>query len=232
MGNRANAFAKVGDSITESQYFLYPIGHGSAQLGQYSYLQPVINFFKVPYNSFAAPSAAVRSGWTSADVINPDSSFHPDCQPGEMPLACEYRLKKPSVALIMVGTNDIAHGMPSDSFRHQLGVIVQTSIDMGVIPVLSTIPDVAITEQLNARSLEFNQIIASVAAQYGVPLWDYWLAMQGLPNRGLSWDNYHPSVSSTGTSWMFSADDLRYGYTMRNLTALMVLDAVWRGAIG
>lgn len=231
LGNRPNAFAKVGDSITDSEFFLYPIGHGKELLGNYGYLRSVIDFYRAPYNAFAAPSAAARSGWLSANVLDPYSSYDPNCQQGETPLACEYRLKKPAVALIMIGTNDVFYGVDSGAFRQNLARIVQISIDMGVIPILSTIPDVAVTQDLNGRSIEFNTVIASVAAQYGVPLWDYWLAMQSAPNRGLSWDNYHPSLSSIGDSWTFTPDGLRSGYAIRNLTALMVLDAVWRSAL-
>jgi hypothetical protein len=39
--NNRYVFAKVGDSITVSDRFLYAIGNGTYQLGDYAYLQPV-----------------------------------------------------------------------------------------------------------------------------------------------------------------------------------------------
>jgi hypothetical protein len=122
--------------------------------------------------------------------------------------------------------------MDSATYRANLDTIVQTSIDMGVIPVLSTIPENLWAPELSPRIAEFNGIIAGVASAHGVPLWNYWRAMEDLPNKGMSTDGYHPSVDpATGETAVFTADGLQYGFTMRNLTALMVLDAVWRGAL-
>jgi len=235
LGNRRNVFSKVGDSITDSPYFLVPIGQGGLQLYEYTSLQPVVNFFSQAMannnNSFANASIAARGGWTAGALLDPANVFTTGCQPGESPLVCEYRVTKPAVALIMVGTNDIAFSVPSADFRANLERIVQTSIDMGVIPVLSTIPDNQRYPNESARVPEINGIIVEVANAYGVPLWNYWQAMQNLPNHGLSTDNLHPSIPPSGETGVFSPDGLQYGYTVRNLTALMVLDAVWRGAL-
>ena len=234
-GNRPDVFAKVGDSITSSGYFLRPVGVGGLQLQGYAYLQPVVSYFaQTPartHNSFANDSLAARGGWTTIEVLNPSLSVPGVCQPGETPLACEYRVSRPSVALIMFGTNDVAR-VDSGVYRQNLQTIVQISIDMGVIPVLSTIPDNVAYPQLGARVLEFNNIIRSVARANGTPLWDYWQAMQNLPNHGMSGDGYHPSFdTATSETAIFSDDGLRYGYNMRNLTALMVLDAIWQNVL-
>ncbi|MEO8395471.1 MAG: SH3 domain-containing protein, partial [Chloroflexota bacterium] len=45
LGNHANVFAKIGDSITESILTLNPIGDGLYNLGDYAYLQAVIDFY-------------------------------------------------------------------------------------------------------------------------------------------------------------------------------------------
>lgn len=234
-GNRADVFSKVGDSITASGFFLRPIGVGGLQLHGYTYLQPVVSYFsQTPartHNSFANDSIAARGGWTTIDVLNPALNVPGVCQPSETPLACEYRVSRPAVALIMFGTNDVAR-VDSAVYRQNLQTIVQTSIDMGVIPVLSTIPDNVAYPELGARVLEFNGIIRSVARANGTPLWDYWQSMQTLPNHGLSGDGYHPSFdTATNETAIFSDDGLRYGYNMRNLTALMVLDAIWRNVL-
>jgi hypothetical protein len=232
-GNRADVFAKVGDSITDMPMFLYAIGGGQQQLGSYAYLQTVINHFSQTINSFARVSAAARGGWTSGDLLDPSKHFIPGvCSADETPLACEYRVARPAVALIMIGTNDIFYGVDSVTYRAHLETIAQISIDSGVIPVLSTIPDILIDPNMAARVLELNDIIRSVAGAYGVPLWDYWLALQALPNKGISADNLHPSFDvAPGTSAIFTAEHMQYGFNVRNLTALMVLDAVWQGAM-
>jgi uncharacterized protein YraI len=230
LGNRANVFSKVGDSITASSAFLYPIGLGGTQLDAYSALQPVIDYFSHTtartHNSFANDSIAARNGWTSGDLLDPARGEQNGC-PGEAPLTCEYRVVRPAVALIMIGTNDAMLGVSSTHFRANLETIVQTTINVGIIPVLSTIPDNTIVPD---RIGEFNSIITSVAAGYNIPLWNYWLALQGLPGRGISGDGVHPSLGPF-EGGIFTPDGLIYGYNMRNLTALMVLDVVWRGAL-
>ncbi len=232
MGNRADVFSKIGDSISYSPYFLYPIGNGGLQLHGYTALQPVVNYFSQTgartHFSFANASVATGGGWTSANLLNPGNAMPGVCGPGETPLACEYRVVRPALALIMIGTNDAAY-FGTAVYQTNLQTIVQISIDMGVIPVLSTLPDNLANPTAGARVLAYNGIIRSTAYAYGVPLWDYWAVMQDLPNKGLSGDGIHPSVN-TGTleAGIFSAAELRYGYNMRNLTALMVLDAIWR----
>ncbi len=232
LGNRPDVFSKVGDSITWSRYFLFPVGVGGLQLHDYSYLQPVVDHFsRTPartHNSFANDSAAAGGGWTTATLLTPGRGIPGVCQPHETPLACEYRVSQPALALIMIGTNDAAH-LSGAVFQHNLETIVQISIDMGVIPVLSTIPDNLTSQAMGNQALYFNSIIRNVALAYGVPLWDYWASMQDLPNKGLSGDGVHPSINvATGETGIFSPADLRFGYNMRNLTALMVLDTIWR----
>jgi hypothetical protein len=57
--------------------------------------------------------------------------------------------------------------------------------------------------------------------------------MAGLPRGGLSDDGLHPSASPAGYQGAadFNGDNLQYGYVMRNLTMLQVLDTVWRQVI-
>src|SRR5206468_10416279 len=98
----------------------------------------------------------------------------------------------------------------------------------GVIPVLSTIPDHLFAGGLyGPRVPIFNQAIADVAAQMQVPLWNYWLAMQPLANKGIGSDGVHPTTDPFG-SWIFTDDGLQFGYNVRNLTAIEVLDKLKR----
>lgn len=230
-GNSAHTFTRVGDSITASSYFLTQIGTSSYRLGDYTYLQGAINFFSGPNgrgaNPFAAASLAARNGWSTESVLSPGLADSNVCRPGETPLECEFRLVRPSVALIMFGTND-SGGMPSGTFSANMSRIVQISIDMGVIPVLSTIPPKHYNPATDGRVAEFNQIIIATARAYDVPLWNYWQAMSQLPREGLDADGVHPSIPPSGSSVIFDSTHLQYGYTMRNLTALQVLYLLWQ----
>lgn len=232
LGNRADVFSKVGDSITSRPQFLTVIGDGGLHLENYGYLQPVVDYYfhttARTHNSFANISLAAHEGWTSLDLLNPSKADSSVCQPDEAPLVCEYRVVKPAVALIMIGTNDAKFGVTTENYRNNLAVIIQKSLDMGVIPVVSTIPD---NLQDEGEVSNFNRIIHEETAQFDVPLWDYWMALQGLPNHGLDPDGTHPSQGSSETAVFTEHDVTSYGYTMRNLTALLVLDAVWKGAL-
>lgn len=230
LGNRPNVFSKVGDSITANEAFLVPIGVGDYNLRDHTYLQPVIDYFSQATardaNSFANTSLAARGGWSAWQVITPRYADPTLCQEGEAPLECEYRIVRPSVALIMLGTNDVMT-TPSGTYESWMRQIVEISLERGVIPVLSTIPDFK-REGYEERVPELNGIIRRLAYEYEIPLWDYWAALQDLPNKGLSDDGVHPG-------WAVPADFkpyfLQYGMTVRNLTALQALDAIWRQVI-
>lgn len=234
LGNRANIFSKIGDSITVAPHFLSPIGRGAYQLGSYAHLQPVIDYFSYDIartdNSFANQSLSANNGWTTRTALDPNAANGGVCTVGEAPVACELRVVRPSVALIMLGTNDTA-ALDQIAFRANLSTIVQTAIDRGVIPVLSTIPP---RPGADGAVGAFNQIIVETARSYDTPLWDYHSQMTALPAAGLSIDRLHPSFppgshpQDFGAAATFTPENLNYGYTVRNLGALQVLDAIWR----
>jgi len=234
MGNRANVFSKVGDSITVSPVFLCPIGDGYYNLRDYAALQPVIDFYSAQQargqsNSFNDISLAAKVGWRARAELSPGSADPAVCQADEAPLACEYRLVKPAVALIMLGTNDVV-STSDQQFEADMRKVIELTIADGIVPVLSTIPPLFRTG-LDGRSEQLNVIITRLAREYDVPLWDYWSALQGLPNSGMGRDGVHPSWAPAGHSADFTPQYLQYGMVVRNLTALYVLDAIWRQVI-
>jgi hypothetical protein len=230
-GNRADVFSKVGDSITVSSNYLHPIGQGVYNLGDFQYLQGVIDYFsRTPardgMNSFSAYSVAAAVGWSTGAVLSTRFADPSQCQPGESPLLCEYRLTRPAVALIMFGTNDTSN-LNAITYEYNLQQIVSISIDNGVIPVLSTIPMRLGYEE---KVAEFNAVVAKVAWANSIPLWDYAGAMVSLPGYGLDEDGVHPSIPAMGFegSADFHSWNLYAGYVIRNLTALQMLHVVWR----
>jgi uncharacterized protein YraI len=228
LGRQPGVFAKVGDSLSVSRNSYYPIGYGDYELGDYSALQNVIYRYQRPLesggNAFTRASLAAAVGWTAPAIMDPSFADPYLCATWETPLLCEYRILNPSVALIMVGTNDVGY-LDAATFRANLERIVNTSIAAGVIPALGTIPDrVGHSE----RVAEFNAIIRETAAAYEVPLWDYARAMAPLGAAGLTFDGVHPSSPPNGADGAadFRADNLNSGYVLRNLMALLVLDAI------
>jgi len=80
-----------------------------------------------------------------------------------------------------------------------------------------------------------NQTIARLSIEYDIPLWNFWLAVQPLPNHGLialdesgKVDMFHLTRRE---GYYFFNDRIarKSGWAIRNLTALQVLDAVRRG---
>ncbi len=230
LGNRADIFSKVGDSITVAPHTLFPIGTGIYDLGAYTYLQPVIDYYSRSlartHNSFANESLAAQIGWMTNTLLLPQNANPDVCQYGETPLECEYRRVKPAVALIMLGTNDVEH-MGADLYRVYLGQIVEISLQHGVIPVLTTIPP---RPGFETGIAQLNQTILEVARTNSVPLVDYYAAMATLPDFGLDVDEVHPSIPPLGYNGAanFNTYNLQYGYVLRNLTLLHALDTLWR----
>jgi hypothetical protein len=227
LGNQPNVFAKVGDSITVSTHFLYGFGQGNYNLGEYGYLQPVIDFYGQAIardnNSFANTSLAAVEGWGAWAVLDNTMADASACT-GISPLDCEYSYLRPSVAIIMYGTNDVGY-RTEEAYYNDLSTIVRISIERGIIPILSTIPNRP--DQAN-RVIRFNEIVHQVAQENAIPVMEYYSATISLPNYGLTFDNVHPSSPSSeigGAAALLPAN-LQFGYTQRNLLALQALYAV------
>jgi hypothetical protein len=232
MGNRANVFSKVGDSLTDSQYFLRQFA-GSYNLRAFSDMGPVVQYFSTARaydaNSFGTTSRAARASWSSFSVLDARNADGGVCQSGETPLSCEYRVNKPALALIMIGTNDIP-SFPASTYESNLRTIIETTIKAGVVPVVSTLPP---RPDYPQRVAEYNQVVFKLTQEYNIPVWDLNKELVKLSNGGVGPDNVHLSVPPAGSPGTadFTLDNLRYGTTMRNLTALQILDFVWRTAM-
>lgn len=224
LGNRANVFSKIGDSITVAEEAFGPFGFGVYNLGDYSYLRSTISFFSAQArnnNSFNNTSLAARNGFTTASILNSEFANPAVCLHGESPLACEYRLTRPAVAIILLGTNDTTH-IPIDQFAQNMRVIADYSIANGVIPVLTSIPP---RLHIPGRAEAYNQLILDVAQERGLPFLDFYGALVTLPDSGMNPDGIHPSTPPLGFEQGadFRGNNLQYGYVMRNLTVLQAL---------
>ena len=244
LGNHADVFAKVGDSITESGSFLQDLaceepawgrwaalGETRAFYGAHTFPRGYTSVWCGRANSFSRASTTAVTAWDAADALAAPMDDPPAGCRGLSPLACEYRLLHPSVALVMYGTNDV-ESFSVDAFRANLAAIVERSVEAGVIPVLSTIPPRADRKHRNGRVVSFNRRVLAVAHDYRVPLWNYWRSLQGprMVNHGIGDDGVHPNLYGGCEPPLgcrptdFTRRGLRYGYNQRNLGALRVLD--------
>jgi len=240
LANRPGVFAKIGDSITASPSFLQALACRAPRLGAWGELRETLEFFgEVPVprggeealcpvsNSYSRLGVAAVGGWRAVDALAPRESL-PECQ-GLPAVSCELRLLQPSVALIMFGTNDL-EDFTAVQFRRSLAGVVRRVSGAGTIPVLSTIPPRA-QRRFSQRVARFNAEIAALAENRALPLWNFWRQMTepGVPDSGLSRDGVHPSaLCPPCTAVDFRPAGLRYGYALRNLGALLVLDRLRR----
>jgi hypothetical protein len=222
MGVRPQVFAKIGDSITESNSFLNDIGQGWYVLGPYGALEPTITYFRATRfpnssNSFTRASECAVSGWVAAYALSMDPMS---------PLRAELAYTRPGYALVMYGTNDLDRITPAD-FTRDMSRILEIIEGNGTVPVISTIPDRLDRPETMARVPGFNDAIRALAAARHIPLMDYWRALQPLPRRGVDTDGIHPSAYFTSGDFatgVITPAALQFGYNMRNYVALLALD--------
>ncbi len=215
LGKNPHAFSKIGDCGSTPSWFLGDFDRGKRfySLGDYQNLDPVIQAFQ---GSFSRTSLAAKSGFNVSSIFSPLWSDVQQCEPGETPVACEYRIHRPSIALITLGANDVYH---PDEFEPQMRKLIEYSIDQGVIPVLATKADnIEGDDSINAT-------IARLALEYEIPLWNYWRAIQDLPDHGLQPDQVH---ITWGPNRFDDPLNLTRGWPVRNLSALQTLDAIWQ----
>jgi hypothetical protein len=240
VGNLPGVFAKIGDSISASPSFLQALACRSPQLGAWSELRETVEFFgetPVPRgaeeaqcevsNSYSRVGVAAVPGWRAVDALS-RLEASPEC--GDLPaVSCELQLLRPSVALIMFGTNDLTD-FTAVQFRRDLARVVRLVAEAGTIPVISTIPPRP-RWPFSRRVARFNAEIAALAENRALPLWNYWRQMvePGVPDQGLGEDGVHPSaLCPPCTAIDFRPEGLRQGYALRNLGALRVLDRLRR----
>lgn len=234
LGNRPEVFTKVGDCESAGVGFLRAFGYELYRydLGEYGYLQGVIDRYasasprRDTDDSFTYTGVAAHNGFTVWSVLDPRWADRNVCYKDEIPLACEYRLTRPGVAIIMLGSADL-HVMDMQQFQQGLRHIVIYSLNSGTVPILSTFPGhPARYDQTRA----FNWAMTQVAQEYGVPVMDLWQALESLPHRGMVEDGFHmttpPNDDLAGAFKQHSLQN--YGMTVRNLMSLQALEAVWQ----
>jgi hypothetical protein len=237
LGNRPYVFTKVGDSDTTSGDFLQPFGIRQARyctLGPYADLAETVAYYSISprenvRNSWVNPSVAAVNGLTSAAAMDSFWARHsPHCRANEGTLACEYRLVRPGVAVIMLGRMDVLY-YEADFYREMMTDVIEFSMEQGVIPVLTTfvvLPDIAEWE----KSIVFNNILVDLAEEFEIPLINLWGGAETLPQHGIGPDRTHLS-HAVDHFCDFTGSQHRYGGTLRNLLTLQALDALRQGIL-
>ena len=210
-GNDPHAFSKVGDCDTSTSWYLsdYDREQVYYSLGDYEYLRPVLDYFR---GSFGRRSLAATPGFSAASVLSTYWLDYEICTYQELPLTCEYRIHNPLTVLISLGTND---GYNPPVFKENLRQIIDATLAQNRLPIL----------MLKADNVEgnfsINQDIADLAEEYELPVWNFWAAIQHLPDHGLQEDGIHLTYYS---NYFSDPHCWNTAWAYRNLTALQVLE--------
>lgn len=218
LGRNPRAFSKVGDSTMAYPPFLAAFDR-TFKLGPFTPLQTTIEHYA---GSFARESLAVKKGMHTWSEFDPSWADPKLCQAGEGPLACELRVQNPSVVIIRLGANDVS---TPKYFEQQLRRIIDLGLAKGIVTVLGTKPD-----RLEGPDNTLNKIIANVAREYNVPLWDYDLVAGTVPGKGLGTDKVH--FKGGGSHDYTTAASFAAADSLEDLTGLAALDAIYREVIG
>jgi hypothetical protein len=214
-GNNPRAFSKIGDGEISTEWFFtgFDLGEDYYDLGPYQNLSSVIEYFA---GSFGRVGMAARRGFNTDRILDPALRASTYCEAGESSLTCELRLHHPAFAILSLGTNQV---WQPEEFEKGMRQIIDFLLSKNVVPILSTKGD----------NLEgdhrINRTIACLAQEYEVPLWNFWSAIQSLPRHGLQPDFEHLTYGITDFG---DAHAMQSAWTVRNLTALQALGAVWR----
>ncbi len=211
LGNDPRAFSIFGDCQTRPDDFFGVLETDPAVVESFSpELQEMVRNFQ---GSFNRESPTAQDGTTPGALLW-DQWHHGDygCTFAETPVECELRIQRPSFVIIQVGTH-----FESRNTEYLRKIILQL-MDAGVVPILATKAD------NREKDERINRDMAMLAAEYDLPLWNFWAAVSDLPNRGLYTRKDRPLQGD-----IYLTDEALMRHRM---TGLAALNAVWRAATG
>jgi len=211
LGNDPHAFSIFGDCQSRPDAFLGVFETDPAIVENLSpELRETVENFQGSFN---------RESPTSQDGTTPGAllwaQWHRGeygCTFAETPVECELRRHRPSFVLIQIGTH-----FESRNTEYLRKVITQL-IDAGVVPILATKAD---NRELDDR---INRDMAMLAAEYDLPLWNFWAALSDLPDRGL-----YVMQGREQQGAVYLNDEASQRHRMTGLEALSI---VWHVATG
>jgi hypothetical protein len=209
LGNDPHAFSIFGDCQTRPDDFFGVFETDPSIVESLSpELQETVKNFQ---GSFDRESPTAQDGTTPGALLW--IQWHRGdygCTFAETPVECELRIHRPSFVIVQVGTH-----FESRNTEYLRKIILQL-MDAGVVPILATKAD------NREKDERINRDMAVLAAEYDLPLWNFWAAVSDLPNRGLYTRSDRPLQGD-----IYLTDDAALRHRM---TGLEALNAVWRAA--
>lgn len=232
LGRTPGRLGQYGDSISESYAFMRNVLAQGIALNETGHdYAPVITWLREAYADASreegrlgdhfgkGPAYGNRGGWTIEDLFaheQPEraADLGEDGEPGNF-----------AWAIVMLGSNDLHRpGWNPMAWRLRLRALLLDVADLGIVPVLSTIPPRA--DHLDDDRVEdANFHIRALARQLSLPLVDYFDAI--VTTRPDDWhgtllsaDGVHPSAGGGGRDFSRQALEFTDGYAMRSKLVL------------
>jgi hypothetical protein len=207
LGNDPRAFSIFGDCQARPGEFFGVFETDPELVESLSpELQELFNNFE---GSFYRESPTAQDGTTPGSLLW--TQWHRGeygCTFAETPVECELRIHRPSFVIIQIGTH-----FESRNTEYLRRVILQL-LDEGVVPILATKAD------NREKDERINRDMAMLAAEYDLPLWNFWAAVSDLPNRGLYTRDDRPLQGP-----IYLTEEAA---EIHRMTGLAALNAVWR----
>ena len=220
-----DVFLKAGASSTVSSRTLHCFAGDDVELGSASELQSALDYFLMGEAADSTPfdreTVAALSGHSAGWVISGDPS----------PIQEEINMINPRFGFVHFGTNDMGLGLTyataMPNFYDNMMELFTLMVEQGVIPLVF-----GISPRLDSTNADkwvdtYNALIRGMAQAHQVPFIDLHLATLGLVNYGMASDGIHLNYFADGAC-ILNAEGLEYGYNVRNLIALEVLDRMMR----
>ena len=173
-------FTVVGDCNSLPPVYLQRIASGQFNVAGLGALQSIVQKFS---KSFSRISLAATGGLGAAMMMDPQWADGALCdsKTGQGPFACELWVSRASVVFIALGTQE---QYTWQDFEPHYRKMIEHALSKGVLPVVVTKAD-DIETATGAPSGYINGIIRKLAAEYQIPLLDFYAATRNLPNFGL-----------------------------------------------
>lgn len=214
-----NVFAKMGDSKLVSTNALNCFAGQDIDLAANTNLQLALDYYlggdAVGETPFERSSLATSVGRTASWLI---AGTPP-------PIENEFTAIWPRITLIAFGESDMSL-LNLDLFANSLLTAVDYSLARGSVPVIySSVPcaDCSGGAESVAR---YRRMARAVAQHRQVPFLDLFLALDPLPDDGLSADGINMNVyrPAGASPCILDNTGLEFGYNMFNLVSLQLLD--------
>ena len=211
LGNDPHAFSIFGDCQARPGEFFGVFETDEELVASLSAeLQETVAHFQ---GSFNRESSTAQDGTTPGALLW--DQWHRGqygCGFGETPVDCELRVHRPSFVIIQIGSHFESRN------TEYLRRIINQLIAEGVVPILATKAD---NRELDHR---VNRDMALLSAEFNLPLWNFWVSLSDLPNRGLYTRDDRPLQGD-----IYLTDEAQ---VIHRNTGLEALNIVWRMATG